>query len=88
MPPAPRTFVEEESFAEAKALIDDNAPRLDEVLRGVVFQICRDPERGALIPGTQLRVTISSGAFDSAPEVAVVYRFDEDYAYGLWVEPY
>lgn len=83
----PRQIIEEESFAEAKLLIRESARRLDEILEGVTIRLCADAEGGTPVPATAL-YAIRTEDYPGAPALAVLYQFDEDHVYEVWIELY
>ncbi len=70
-----RTVVESPQFAEEKAAIELEVPRLDEILSGVTWALERDPRRFPQVRGTRLH-RIMTDPFPNAPAIRVWYTYD------------
>jgi hypothetical protein len=82
-----RQIIEEGSFTAARAVIEPDARRLDEVLEAVWTQLSVAAELGAPVPGTNL-YAIRTADYPEAPAVSVIYRYDDEHVYLVGLELY
>ncbi len=80
-----RTIVEEPLFIQQKKKLRVSVRRLDEVLHGVTWVLCRKPEEFGNIPGTSLYLAKTDSAPDT-PALYVWFIFDDDTVRLLMIE--
>lgn len=70
-----RDIVEDHSFDRARALLGIDIRRLDEILEGLTFTLARNPELFERVPGTYLRVALTT-RFPDVPALRVFFTVD------------
>jgi hypothetical protein len=75
-----RTIREEKQFSEEKRKLSRTAKRLDEVLFGVTWTLCRKPESFLNIPGTSLYLAKTDATPDT-PALYIWFRFDDEHVF-------
>lgn len=80
-----RTIREEKQFADQKAKLKHSAKRLDEVLSGLIWTLCRKPDSFPNVPGSNLYLAKTDGTSDT-PGLFVWFTFDEDTVFLLSIE--
>ena len=80
-----REIIEEESFAAEKERIAYSAKRLDEILFGITWVLCRKPESFPQVPGLDLYLA-KTDAFSDTPAVNVWFTFDDQHVHLLFIE--
>lgn len=80
-----REVIEEESFALERERISCSAKRLDEILFGITWALCRKPESFPQVQGLDLYLA-KTDAFSDTPAVNVWFTFDDKYVHLLFVE--
>ena len=82
-----RQLIEEEGYAASRDETELSAKRLDAILDGTYTRLCVSAEGGHRVVGDMFSV-ISQAFSDNTPQVAVLYRFDDEHVYLLKVELY
>jgi hypothetical protein len=72
-----RTIREEKKFTEEKRNLKHSAKRIDEVLAGVTWTLCRKPESFLNIPGTKLYLA-KTDEFPNNPGFYIWFTFDSE----------
>ena len=72
-----REIIEEKQFADEKRKISKSLKRLDEILDGVTWILCRKPESFHNIPDTPLWLA-KTDPFPGHPALQVWFTFDDD----------
>jgi hypothetical protein len=80
-----RTIREEKQFVEEKAKLKHTAKRLDEVLFGVTWALCRKPDSFPNVPGTKLYLAKTDGTADTSG-LFIWFTFDAEVVYLLSIE--
>jgi hypothetical protein len=80
-----RTIREEKLFLQQKKKLKHSARRLDEILDGVTWAMCRKPESFPGVPGTRLYLA-KTDDFPGTPAIHIWFTFDEETVLLLGIE--
>ena len=80
-----RTIREGKGFAEQKKNLRHSAKRLDEVLDGVTWALCRKPDCFPGLPDIKLYLA-KTDPFPDVPALYIWYTFDDDTVTLLGIE--
>jgi len=83
--PSYRTVREEKSFSVEKERISRSAKRLDDVLSGIVWALCRAPESFEKVSDLGLYL-IKTDAAPGIPRLRVWYTFNDTEVHLLFIE--
>lgn len=80
-----RTVREESTFSEEKERISRSAKRLDEVLSGVIWTLCRAPDSFQKVSDLDLYL-IKTDAAPGVPALRVWYTFNDNEVHLMFIE--
>ncbi len=81
-----RTVREEDEFKTAKKKLRRSTKRLDEILDGVFWVLCRKPESFHNIPGRMLYVAKTDPVPGGIPGFYIWYTLDDEMVFLLGIE--
>lgn len=82
-----RDIVEENSFSEQLAALEDNAKRADELIQGVGWILARNPRMGWQVsPESKVWMIFSNSDFADIDDLTIYYTFNAEHVYLLAIE--